>query len=65
MIKIKIRPQIKPGKKLLYNNGALYSGLSGSGSTMFGIYNNNEIVKVAQSKLKQYTSIIAKPINPQ
>ena len=58
-------PEIYDIKKTLYDNGALYSGLSGSGSTMFGIYNNNEILKTAQSKLSKYTSIIAKPIHPQ
>ena len=58
-------PEIYDIKKTLYDNGALYSGLSGSGSTMFGIYNNNEILKTAKSKLSKYTSIIVKPIHPQ
>ena len=32
-------PFIKEVKKVLYSNGAIYASLSGSGSTVFGIFN--------------------------
>lgn len=38
---IKIFPQIKKIKKLLYDQGAVYSGLSGSGSAIFGIFKHS------------------------
>ena len=55
-------PEIYDIKKTLYDNGALYSGLSGSGSTMFGIYNDKELLKEVHSKLIKYKSIIVSPI---
>ncbi len=55
-------PEIFEIKEFLYNNGALYSGLSGSGSTMFGIYNDKELLKEVHSKLIKYKSIIVSPI---
>jgi len=58
----KTYPEIFEIKKLLYDNGALYSGLSGSGSTVFGIYNNKKLVKAVLSKFKKYTSFIVTPI---
>ena len=55
-------PEILEIKKFLYNNGALYSGLSGSGSTMFGIYNDKELLTKVHSKLIKYKTIIVSPI---
>ena len=55
-------PEIFEIKEFLYNNGALYSGLSGSGSTMFGIYNDKELLSKVHSKLIKYKSIIVSPI---
>ncbi len=55
-------PEIFEIKKFLYNNGALYSGLSGSGSTMFGIYNDKELIKKVNSKLIKYKTIVVSPI---
>ncbi len=55
-------PEIKDIKKKLYNTGALYSSLSGSGSTMFGIYNDIEIVNKAINSFKnKYHTFIARP----
>ena len=54
-------PEIFEIKEVLLNNGALYSGLSGSGSTMFGIYNNKKFILESQNKLKDYNTLIASP----
>ena len=54
-------PEIFEIKEVLLNNGALYSGLSGSGSTMFGIYNNKQFILQAQNKLKHYNTLIVSP----
>ena len=54
-------PEIFEIKKFMYNNGALYSGLSGSGSTMFGIYNNKQFILETQNKLKHYNTLIVSP----
>ena len=54
-------PEIFEIKDTLLDNGALYSGLSGSGSTMFGIYNNKKFISEAQNKLKQYHTLIVSP----
>jgi len=55
-------PEIFEIKESLNKNGALYSGLSGSGSTVFGIYNNQELVLHTNSQFVKYKTIIAKPI---
>ena len=55
-------PEIFEIKEFLYKNGALYSGLSGSGSTMFGIYNDKELIKKVHSKFITYKTIIVSPI---
>ena len=55
-------PEIFEIKEFLYNNGALYSSLSGSGSTVFGVYNNFEFIKKTKNKLKHYTTFIASPV---
>ena len=54
-------PEILDIKSALYKSGALYSGLSGSGSTMFGIYNDIDTAKVAIKNLHQYQTHIASP----
>ena len=55
-------PEILKLKKLLKNDGALYSGLSGSGSTVFGLYNDNQSFDNILSLLKDYHTNIAFPI---
>ena len=55
-------PEIFGIKEFLYSHGALYSGLSGSGSTMFGIYNDKELLKKVHSKLIKYKTIIVSPV---
>lgn len=36
-------PQIRSIKDELYNNGALYASMTGSGSTVFGIFNKTQV----------------------
>ena len=52
-------PEILDIKSMLYKSGALYSGLSGSGSTMFGIYNDIESAQIAMKNLCEYQTHIA------
>ncbi len=54
-------PEMHEIKESLENNRALYSSLSGSGSTMFGVYNNKEFIKIAHNKLKNYNTLIVSP----
>ncbi|MBI64684.1 MAG: 4-(cytidine 5'-diphospho)-2-C-methyl-D-erythritol kinase [Candidatus Marinimicrobia bacterium] len=55
-------PEILKIKDILYKQGALYSGLSGSGSTMFGLYNDNISLNKVQALLSAYHTNIAFPI---
>ena len=54
-------PEILNIKGMLYKSGALYSGLSGSGSTVFGIYNDIELAQIAIKNLCEYQTHIASP----
>ena len=54
-------PEIMDIKSLLIDSGALYASLSGSGSTMFGIYNDIDIAKNAISYLNRYHTCLALP----
>jgi 4-diphosphocytidyl-2-C-methyl-D-erythritol kinase len=55
-------PEIFEIKNILYENGALYSGLSGSGSTMFGVYNDKIALKKTKQLLNHYNTLIVSPI---
>jgi len=54
-------PEIFEIKQFLYNNGALYSGLSGSGSTMFGIYNDRNVLETIKQSISHYNTLIVSP----
>ncbi len=54
-------PEIFEIKDLLEKEGALYSSLSGTGSTMFGVYNNFQLAKQAIGKLTNYNTLIVTP----
>ena len=54
-------PEIMNIKEIMYNNGALYSGLSGTGSTVFGIYNEEKFIMQSQNKLSHYKTHRASP----
>ena len=55
-------PEIKRIKDDLQNNGSLFSSLSGSGSTMFGVYDNLESVNKAKDLFKAYQTFTALPV---
>ena len=44
-------------KDYLYKEGALYSGLSGSGSAVFGIFDNHKKTKPIMKKLNKHISL--------
>jgi len=46
-------PQIAQLKELLLQNGALGSGMTGSGSAVFGIFSNKEASKKAYNNIKK------------
>ena len=54
-------PGIGDIKKILISEGAIYSSLSGSGSTVFGIFNNKVKAEKAALKFPSYKTIISKP----
>jgi 4-diphosphocytidyl-2-C-methyl-D-erythritol kinase len=54
-------PEILDIKCLIYKTGALYSGLSGSGSTVFGIYNDIELAQSAADAFDKYLTYIVSP----
>ena len=54
-------PEIFEIKQFLYNNGALYSGLSGSGSTMFGVYNDRNVLEAVKQSISHYNTLIVSP----
>ena len=54
-------PEIMDIKSLLIDSGALYASLSGSGSTMFGIYNDIDLAKNAISYFNRYHTCLALP----
>lgn len=57
-------PEIGEIKKALIENGANYASLSGSGSTVFGIFNDEAQAKVAELKFrKQYRTYLSRPTN--
>lgn len=53
-------PGIGDIKKILLSEGAIYSSLSGSGSTVFGIFNDKVQAEIAASKFPSYKSIVSK-----
>ena len=57
-------PEIGEIKQKMIENNAIYSSLSGSGSTVFGIYETLEDVLSSRDKIKksEYQTIVAKPV---
>ena len=56
-------PEIKKIKNDLQNSQSLFATLSGSGSTMFGVYDNLELVTKARNLFKDYQTCIALPVD--
>jgi len=54
-------PEITNIKQTMYNHGALYSSLSGTGSTVFGIYNEEKFILNTQNELSHYKTYRASP----
>ena len=59
-------PEIGRIKENLLNSGAFFASLSGTGSTMFGVYKNNNLASKARSIFNSYQTILTlpKPITP-
>ena len=56
-------PEISRIKTTLIDLGAIFAGLSGSGSTVYGIFNDHALIKSAELHFKSsYQTIIANPI---
>tara|TARA_A100001011_G_scaffold174374_2_gene183081 strand:+ start:17126 stop:17773 length:648 start_codon:yes stop_codon:yes gene_type:complete len=55
-------PRIGDLKKKLLQNGASYASLSGSGSTVFGIFDDFKTVLNAERKINQIKTHLVKPI---
>ena len=53
-----IHPEIDEYKKILIENGTVYSLMSGSGSSVFGVFDNAEYSGKAAAKLKQHTKSV-------
>lgn len=51
-------PEIKAIKQTLYRTGAIYSSMSGSGSTVYGIFNEKPVIPVNLRKLVIYEGIL-------
>ncbi len=54
-------PEIGIIKKTLIANGALYASLSGSGSTMFGVFDNYLDAEKTSFLLNEYNTVITRP----
>ena len=55
-------PEINEIKNMLNRTNTLFSSLSGSGSTMFGVYDSLESVTIARNQFKDFQTYIALPI---
>ena len=54
-------PKIDEIKSQLYDCGAIYAGMSGSGSTVFGIFDNRELLQKSSEQFTQCQSFITFP----
>ena len=55
-------PEINEIKHMLKRTNTLFASLSGSGSTMFGVYDSLESVTIARNQFKDFQTYIALPI---
>ncbi len=55
-------PEVRTIKSTLLEGGAVFAGLSGSGSTMFGIFDHRELAAQASVHLSAYQTIVTHPV---
>ena len=55
-------PEIRETKVNLQKAGALYAGLSGSGSTVFGVFDNIQKAKSILEQFDQYQTFLTSPV---
>ena len=60
---VRTYPKIRNLKNTLLQYGATYASLSGSGSTVFGIFDDFETVSYAEKQMTQMKTHLVKPIN--
>ena len=58
----KTYPEVGKIKETLQNAGALYAGLSGSGSTVFGVFDNLQKAESILEEFTQYQTYLTYPI---
>tara|TARA_Y100000590_G_scaffold459748_1_gene617569 strand:- start:2538 stop:3395 length:858 start_codon:yes stop_codon:yes gene_type:complete len=58
----KTYPEIHELKIALKKNGALFSGLSGSGSTVFGIFDSLQKADIVEKKFSNYQTFLTSPV---
>ena len=58
----KTYPEISNIKEKLQNVGALYAGLSGSGSTVFGVFDNHQKAEALSEIFSQYQTFLSSPV---
>ena len=58
----KTYPEIRETKAKLQKAGALYAGLSGSGSTVFGVFDNLQKAKSILEQFDQYQTFLTSPV---
>ena len=55
-------PEIGKFKEILQNAGALYAGLSGSGSTVFGVFDNHQKAEALSEIFSPYQTFLSSPV---
>ena len=58
----KTYPEISNIKEKLQNAGALYAGLSGSGSTVFGVFDNHQKAEALSEIFSPYQTFLSSPV---
>ena len=58
----KAYPEIGDIKENLQGAGALFAGLSGSGSTVFGVFDNLKTAKLTREKFSRYQAFLTSPV---
>lgn len=55
-------PMLTQIKEKMYLNNAVFAGMSGSGSTIFGVFQNKEEILRVRKKFEQYRTFLVQPI---